>query len=158
MTDRENFTYVHRAGIAFSQRDTAPDKATSVMVSVLVLPQDSTATKTWKGDKPMHVLKPELDEQALHELVRQRQEAVEHRKALEEVIDNLNGEIGAMMDLAGVKSTQSGEWMVTLSDRTTPSRLIPEKLLDQGVPADVIAAATEPGRPYTSVMIRKAKE
>jgi len=108
----------------------------------------------------MRELKPNIagESQGLFdELVRQRQEAMEHKKALEELVETLNGEIGAWMDVAGVKSVRSGNWNVRIDDRTTPGRLSPERLLELGVPADTIAEAREPGKPYTSVVVSKAK-
>ena len=108
----------------------------------------------------MRELKPNIagESQGLFdELVRQRQETMEHKKALEELVETLNGEIGAWMDVAGVKSVRSGNWNVRIDDRTTPGRLSPERLLELGVPADTIAEAREPGKPYTSVVVSKAK-
>lgn len=157
LDDRKNFTYCHRVGVAFAQSDRTGQHVTSVMVSVIVVPSGSASHNIWKGGV-VKELKPMLDQWRLDELVRQRQEAIEHRKALEEIVKNLSSEIGAMLDLAGIKTTQSGDWIVTLADRTSPSRLVPEKLLDLGVPADVIAEATEPGKPYTCVDVRRAKQ
>ncbi len=167
--DESAFEYVGRVGCALSQRHNRTDgTATSVLVSMLVLKDSEVPLvipdgkiHTWKGDA-MRELKPDLSESeesqaAFDELIRQRQEAVEHKKALEELVETLNGQIGAWMDVAQVKSVRSGEWLVTLADRTTPGRLNPEKLLELGVPADTIAAAHEPGRPYTTPMVRRVK-
>ncbi len=163
--DASAFTYASHVGVAFSQRHNRIDgTATSVMVSVLTLKGSDTSLvvpdgkiHTWKGDT-MHELKEDLSDQAgFDELIRQRQEAIEHKKALEELVETLNGQIGAWMDVAQVKSVLSGEWQVTLTDRTTPSHLSKEKLLELGVPADTIAAAIEPGRPYTTPMVRRIK-
>jgi hypothetical protein len=162
------FEYVGHAGCALSQRHNRIDgTATSVMISVLTLKDGSGTTvipdgkiHTWKEGE-MHELKENIageGQAQFDELVRQRQEALEHKKALEELVETLNGEIGAWMDVAGVRSVKSAGWMVTLANRTTPGRLNPERLLELGVPADTIAAAKEEGKPYTSVMVTKAKD
>jgi hypothetical protein len=161
-----SFEFTGRVGCAFSQRHNRVDgTATSVLVSVLTLRDGDGATvipdnriHTWRGGE-MHELKESIseDQARFDELVRQRQEAIEHKKALEELVETLNGEIGAWMDVAGVRSVKSAGWLVTLANRTTPGRLNPERLLELGVPADTIAAAREEGKPYTSVMVSKAK-
>lgn len=162
-----SFAYVLQTGCAFSQRHRRIDgTATSILVNVLqfkeseitLVPPDNKIY-TWKGDM-MHELKPDIageNQREFDELIRQRQEAIEHKKALEELVESLNGQIGAWMDLAGVRTVRSGDWQVTLANRTTPGRLSPERLLELGVPADTIAAAHTEGKPYTSVMVTRAK-
>jgi hypothetical protein len=162
-----SFEYLNRVGCAFSQRHNRVDgTATSILVSVLTLRDGESGgtvipdskIHTWKGDA-MRELKPDIsaDQAGFDELIRQRQEAIEHKKALEELVETLNGQIGAWMDVAGVRSVKSAGWLVTLANRTTPGRLNPERLLELGVPADTIAAAKEEGKPYTSVMVTKVK-
>jgi len=165
--DESAFAYAFHMGCAFSQRHNRIDgTAASVLVSVLTLRQSETAAvvapdgkiHTWKGGE-MHELKPDIstDQAGFDELIRQRQEAIEHKKALEELVETLNGQIGAWMDVARVKSVISGEWQAILVDKTTPGKLNPERLLELGVPADTIAAAREEGKPYTMLQVRRVK-
>lgn len=72
-------------------------------------------------------------------------------------IKQLDETIGAALTAVGVKSVEWKGRQVTQADGRSASRIIPAKLLENGVTAEQIEASTEPGKPYTYIQIKDMK-
>jgi len=85
--------------------------------------------------------------------VERRQRHVAIRDAAQKEIDEITPVLSTELVLAGEKARPSGEWNVTLVDQTRTS-LSKEKLLEAGVPMEVIEKATVK-TPTTSLRVAR---
>lgn len=95
-----------------------------------------------------------LREFHLQELVTRRQTLMTEKKALESGLSELNEEIAAALTIAEAKAVRVGEWRVTRVEGRGASSIVKERLLELGVDADVIVAATKPGKEYVTVQVK----
>jgi hypothetical protein len=95
-----------------------------------------------------------LDESILEE----RADLTQERDFIEERIKQIDTDIKDAYEAAGVKKTLWGTLPITLCNGRSASRISKTKLVEAGVDADVIAACTESGTPYTYIRIGKDKK
>lgn len=67
----------------------------------------------------------------------------------------LTVDIQAALTVAGLEKVRYEDRPVQIVNSNTGSKVVPEKLLAKGVSADLIAECTEPGKPYSYVLVGK---
>jgi hypothetical protein len=74
-----------------------------------------------------------------------------------EKLKELDDEISAAMAVSGAEKVLWEDRPVQIVHSKSGDKIVAEKLLMAGVSADVIAASTEPGKPYSYLLVGKAK-
>jgi hypothetical protein len=99
----------------------------------------------------------ELKQMKFAELLEARtriKDEIEFRKAK---LDKLDEEIQVAMMVAGTEKVNWEDRPVQIVHSRSGSKIVAEKLLMNGVSADVIAESTEPGKEYSYLLVGKAK-
>lgn len=91
------------------------------------------------------------------DLVIERHNLSVQKEQIDKRSKELNEQIAVALEVAGQSSVKCDEFRVTRVETHGPSRVIPEKLLELGVEADIIVQATVRGAAYTTVQIREIK-
>jgi uroporphyrinogen-III synthase len=92
------------------------------------------------------------------ELCEKRQRLADEIKFREEKKKELDEEITAALAVAGVEKCAWEGRNVQIVHKAGSRRIVAEKLLENGVPADVIADSTVEGNPSSYLLIGKPKE
>jgi hypothetical protein len=92
------------------------------------------------------------------EILEERQSAVEAVKKLKQVVAERDLEIGAILDLNGLRNVAWGSYTVTRREAAAPRKtLSPRKLMELGVPASIIEQSYEFGKPgKLGIVVRRA--
>jgi hypothetical protein len=91
------------------------------------------------------------------ELCERRQKLDDEIKFRTEKKKELDEEISAALALAGVEKVQWEDRPIQIVHKEGGSKLVPERLLEHGVPADVIAECTGKGKPSSYLLFGKPK-
>jgi hypothetical protein len=98
---------------------------------------------------------PELRQLHFGALVEKRTLLKDEIKFRESKVKELDEEIQAALAVSGVEKVIWEDRPVQIVESKSASKVVPEKLLLLGVPADTIAQATEPGKPYSYLLVGK---
>lgn len=112
---------------------------------------------------------PRLEQHLRHEHVQQlqqkllstvtlRQDLIAERDALIDQIGRLSDEIGQQLALADEKSVRVGQYQVTLMENQGRLTLDKHRLVELGVSADTIIAASVRGAGSTSLQVRRVPD
>lgn len=92
-------------------------------------------------------------------LVQQKQFYDAQKKSAEDKLKEIGPEIEAMLTASEVdKVTYEDGWQVKIGRGRAADKIVATKLIELGVSVDVLAAATEEGKPYTFAQLVAPKK
>lgn len=101
--------------------------------------------------------KETLEEFGFEDLCAERLELKQMKDTAEARMKEIDAILAPAMVAAGVKSVEWNGMAVIQADGRSASRIVPEKLLENGVTASQIEASTVPGHTYTYIQIKSIK-
>jgi hypothetical protein len=99
-----------------------------------------------------------LVEMDFDQLCEEQRQLTEIAHSTKERLSQVNSDICAALTVAETKRAKWGNYIVTSKEGCSASRIKAELLVEQGVPVDMIEAATVPGTPYTTPQFTEIKQ
>jgi hypothetical protein len=139
-------------------REVATPDPTPVPAKKVAADLTITEAETLLGITPPWNRYPELKDLDFGRLCEQRQilhDEIAFRETRKKALDE---QIEAALAVAGVEKVVWEDRPVQIVHKSGSAKLVPEKLLEHGVPADTIAACTTVGAGYSYLLIGKPKK